>query len=109
MAKQHFVKKARKPIYRVGKLVTKYKKDKDGNKQPYSDYDTSQPFTNSHGKETDSLIVAVGESYYWCKFKYQKRKIKKTPFTSDELRYGKYGKPEYQSNLDDYNSQKENS
>lgn len=107
MPKQHHVKSAKKQIWMTGLKVTKYKTDKDGNKQPYTNYDTSRPFVDSEGKESDKLLVDIGESYYWCKYRYQKRKVKKTPFTSDELKYGKYPKPEWNSRIEDFESQKD--
>lgn len=75
MAKQHFVKSARKPIYRK----------------------------NSETGE-DEIFIDRGESYYWYKFRYRPRKVSKTPFTQSELTYGRYGKPEWDSKYEDFSS-----
>lgn len=73
MAQQHFVKKARRDIFQRG--------------------------TNG---SPDTILIAKGEPYYWCKFRYQPKKVSKTPFTSDQLRYGRYGKPEWDEKFSDF-------
>lgn len=76
MAKQHFVKKARKDIW---------KKRENG--------------------LPDTILIAKGESYYWVKFRYQVKKVSKTPFSSDQLRYGgRYGKPEWIEKYEEFES-----
>ena len=48
MAKQHFVKKARKDIWKKGE-----------------------------GEQPDTILIAKGESYYWLKFRYQVKRVSK--------------------------------
>jgi hypothetical protein len=55
--------------------------------------------------ETGKLIVAKGQMYYWWKFKNRDRQISPTKPHSDVLK--KYGPTEFETNMSDYESRKD--
>lgn len=68
MTTLHYVKKARKNIYRNGVKVERV--NKKG--QKVTKYDTSKP-----QNKQDELIVEQGEGYYWWQFAFRSKQISK--------------------------------
>lgn len=99
MPKQILVKSAKTDIWvkGLGRVKTHQKGKKVG--QPYTTVDRSQPH-----QDGDEILIKKGEPYYWTKYKYQLKRISKIPFTQDQLRYGRYGKPEYQEKYEEFES-----
>lgn len=98
MAKQHFVKAARTDIYLIGKEVWRSRKTGKSKGLPYMLRDHSKS-----NDSTDKLVCCKGESYYWCKFRSDiGKRVSKVPFTSDQLKYGRYGRPEWETYWDDF-------
>lgn len=65
MARANFIKSANKPIYRNGKQITKVHESGKDKGQQYNIVDKHQP-----ADESDTILINVGESYYWWKFRY---------------------------------------
>ena len=72
MARAHFVKSARKPIYQYGKEVSKIHQKGKNKGEEYKDTDKSQP-----QDKDDKILVKVGEPYYWWQFRFGPKHISK--------------------------------
>ena len=95
-AKTHI---ARTDIHQYGLKTTA------NNKQGFT-LDRSKPSTDPD-EQPDEVIIPKGSKYWTWGFKYQPKQFSLTEPTSDQLRYGRYGKNEYSTNIDDYNSRLE--
>lgn len=80
MARANFVKKARKDIYKIGKMVTKVHKNGKNAGKEYSDRDRSQP-----DSPNDEILIHKGESYWWWQFAFSSKRISKTSPSRSQL------------------------
>lgn len=89
----HFVKKARKPIYTEGKATK--------NKRGFTVIDRTIP-----ANKKDKILVEVGQSYYWWKWRFGSKNVSLTEPTPDQLT--RYGKSEWDEKMEDYEERKGN-
>lgn len=79
-AKSHFVKSARKNIWRRGFPITKiHKHGKNANKS-YDTFDTARAHPDD-----DTLLIEKGESYYWWQFAFGSKRLSKTTPKQSQL------------------------